>query len=104
MMIRGIKGKIDEFMISLRNQAPSLICLTEHHLMYHEVDALHIKKYNLGATFCRRKLKNGGVCIYIHEDLKFTAINLHKYCNEQDLEIATIQIKIKEVKIIIFSI
>ena len=58
--LKGIKGKIDELMISLRNQAPSLICLTEHHLMDHEIDAIHIKKYNLGAKFCRRKLKNVG--------------------------------------------
>jgi hypothetical protein len=52
--IRGIKGKIDELMIPLRNTAPSLICLPEHHLRNHETDAMHIKKYNLGATFCRR--------------------------------------------------
>jgi hypothetical protein len=51
----------------LCNQAPSLICLTKHHLMDHEVDALHIKIYNLGAKICRRKLKkNGRVCIYIY--------------------------------------
>jgi hypothetical protein len=55
--IRGIKGKTDELMIPLRNKAPSLICLTEHHLRDHEIDAIHIKKYNLGAKFCRRKLK-----------------------------------------------
>jgi hypothetical protein len=65
---------------------------------------MHIKKYNLGAAFCRRKLKNGGLCIYIREDLKFSTINLHKYCKEQDLEIAAIQIKTNEVKIMIFSI
>jgi hypothetical protein len=44
------------------------------------------------------------VYIYIREDLKLSTINLHKYCKEQDLEIAAIQIKINEVKIIIFSI
>jgi hypothetical protein len=80
--IRGIKGKIDELMIPLRNKAPSLICLNEQHLRDHEIDAICIKKYNLGALFCRRKLKNGGVCIYIREDLTCSTINLHKYCKE----------------------
>jgi hypothetical protein len=101
--IMGFKGKIDELMIPLHNKAPSLICLTEHHLKDHEINAIHVKKYNLGSTFCIIKLKNGGLCIYIREELKFYAINLHKYCKEQDLEFA-IQIKINEVKIIIFSI
>jgi exonuclease III len=58
----------------------------------------------MGAKFCRRNLKNGGVCIYIQEDLKFSVINLHKYCEEQHLEIAAIQIKINKNKLIIFSI
>jgi len=30
--IRCIKGKIDEFLMSLPAEAPHLICLTEHHL------------------------------------------------------------------------
>jgi hypothetical protein len=62
----------------------------------HEIDALHIPQYKLGAKFCRRNLKNGGVCIHIQEDLKFSTINLHKYCKEQDLEIVAMQIKINK--------
>jgi hypothetical protein len=62
--IRGIKGKIT---IPLFNEAPNLICLTEHHLTDHEIDVTHIPKYKLDAKFCRKKLKNGGVCIYIQE-------------------------------------
>ena len=47
----------------------------------HEIDAVHIPMYKLGAKFCRKKkLKNGGVCIYIQQDLKFVNINLQKYC------------------------
>jgi hypothetical protein len=44
------------------------------------------------------------ICIYIQEDLKFSTINLQKYYKKQDLEIAAIKIKIKDDKIIIFSI
>jgi hypothetical protein len=102
--IRGLKGKTEELMISLHKQLPNVICLSEHHMTDHEIDAVHIPKYKLGAKFCRKKLKNGGVCIYIQQDLKFATINLQKYCKEQDLEIAAIQISINKDKIIICSI
>ncbi|MDR2878825.1 MAG: hypothetical protein LBV03_02815 [Fusobacteriales bacterium] len=45
-----------------------------------------------------------GVCIYVHESLKFTNINLQKYCNEQDRELAAIQIKNPKEKIVIIFI
>jgi hypothetical protein len=76
-------------MIPLFNEASNLICLTEHHLTDHEIDVTHIPKYKLGAKFCRKKLKNGGG-LYIQEKLKFTTIDLQKYCKEQDFEIAVI--------------
>ena len=38
-------------------------------------------------------LKCGGVCIYIHKNMKFSNINLLKYCKEQDLEIAAVKLE-----------
>jgi exonuclease III len=102
--IRGLNDKIEELMISLHNQLPNIICLTKHHMIDYKIDALHIPQYKLGAKYCIRNLKNGGVCIYIQEDLKFSTINLHKYCKQQDLEIVDIQIKINKNKLIIFGI
>jgi hypothetical protein len=62
-----IKGKINEFMLQLLTEAPHLICLTEHHLKDYEIDVTPISNYKLGAKYCREKLKNGGVCIYIQK-------------------------------------
>jgi hypothetical protein len=53
--IRGLKEKVNELMISFLNEEPSVICLTEHHLMDCEMDASHIPKYKLGASYCRKK-------------------------------------------------
>jgi hypothetical protein len=69
-------------MLSLLTEAPHLISLTNHHLKNYEIDATAIYNYKLGAKYCRRKLKNGGVCIYIQEALKFTNISLQKHCKE----------------------
>ena len=72
---------------------PHLICLSEHHLKYNEIDFAHIPTYKLGAKYCRTSLKCGGVCIYIHKNMKFSNINLLKYCKEQDLEIAAVKLE-----------
>jgi hypothetical protein len=51
--IMGLKGKTEELMISLHKQLPNVICLSKHH----EIDAIHIPMYKLGAKFFRKKLK-----------------------------------------------
>jgi exonuclease III len=68
------------------------------------MDALYIPKHKLGAGYGRKKFKNGGVCIFLQEDLYFTTINLQKYCKEQDIEIIAIQSKLNGNKVIILSI
>jgi hypothetical protein len=61
--------------------------LTEHHVKDYEIDITPITKYKLGAKYCRKISKNGGVSIYIQEYLKFININLQNYCNEQDIKL-----------------
>jgi exonuclease III len=102
--IREIKGKINEFMLPLLTELSHLICLTEHHLSDYGIDVITIFKYKLGAKYCRKELKNGGVCIYIQEALKFTNINLQKHCKEKDTEIAAVQLKLNEKNVIIFCV
>jgi exonuclease III len=101
---RSLKGKINEFLLSLPAEVPHLICFTEHNLKDYELVNTHIPKYKLGANCCRKNLKQGGVCIYVHESLKFTNINLLKYSKEQDIEIAAIQLNIQRGKVIIICI
>ena len=91
--MQGLKNKIDELMLTIDSEMPHLICITEHHLNYTEIDVAYIPNYNLAAKYCRTSLKCGGVCIYIHKNLKYTNINLLKYCKEQDLEIVAVNLK-----------
>jgi hypothetical protein len=64
--MEGLKGKIDEFVLTLVSEMPHLVCLTEHHLNYNEIDMAQIPNYKLAAKYCRTSLKRGGVCIYIY--------------------------------------
>src|SRR5215510_8393832 len=60
--VRGISSKIDEFLTSLCYNRPQIICLTEHHLKTEEINNTNLDQYILGASFCRKKYKCGGVC------------------------------------------
>jgi DNA-binding FrmR family transcriptional regulator len=102
--IRGIKGKINELMISLLNDELSIICLSEHHLNVEEMDVTHIPKYKFGSGYGRKMFKNGDVCIFVQEDQNFTSLNLQKYCKECDIEIAAIKAELNEEKIIVLCI
>ena len=64
-----------------------IICLTEHQLRNSESARAFINCYNHGAKFCRKTLKNGRVCIFIHETSQFTTVDLNELCKEQDLEV-----------------
>jgi hypothetical protein len=88
--IWGLKGKTNELMLPLLTEAAHLICLTEHHLKNYGIDTTPISNYKLAAKYCRSKFKNGGVCIYVQEALKFTNINLQKHCKEQNIKVAAL--------------
>jgi hypothetical protein len=92
--IRGLKNKIDELMALLSDGIPHVLCFTEHHLKEFEINNTHINFYNLGASYCRKTRKLGGVGIFVLDALSCTPIDLSKYCKEQDLEACTLKFKI----------
>jgi hypothetical protein len=55
-----------------------------------------LTKYNLGAKFCKNLFKKGGVCIFIHESIQFTNINLGKFCKEKDLEVCAAKLHLSQ--------
>jgi exonuclease III len=91
--IRGLNSnKLDELSISLSVDFSHTTCLTEHHIRINDIDTILLTNYNLGANFCRNVFKNGGVCIFIHESIQFTNINLEKFCKEKDLEVCAVKL------------
>ena len=102
--IQGISKKIDEFSISLCYNRPQIICLTEHHLKAEEINNINLDPYKLGTSFCRKKQKHGGACIYVSKSLQFSAINLEKFHREKDLEICALKLNIQTKNFIIICI
>jgi len=92
--IRGLRNKIDELILHLSECIPQVLCFTEHHLKEFEINNTCIHNYNLGAYYCRKTQKYGGVGIFVHDTLSCTPTDLTKYCNEQDLEACALKFKI----------
>jgi hypothetical protein len=72
--ICGLKGKINEIISTLHPRSPHLLCLSEHHLEYSDLCHTHIEHYNLGAEYCRKSIKQGGVCIFIHDSINYVCM------------------------------
>ena len=79
--IRGLKSKLDELSNFLFPDYPNIMCLTKHHLKDYEIDNLPTDQFKLGSKFSRHEFKNGGVCVFVHEDLDFFSIS-HILINE----------------------
>jgi hypothetical protein len=68
------------------------------------VDHTYIEHYNLGAEYCRKALSRGGVCIFVHEKLKFSNVNLNEFCKEEALEVYAVKLQFSFGNICILSI
>jgi len=101
---RGLSRKIDEFLISLLPNSPQILCLTEHHLRNEEIANVNVDQYTLGTQFCRQTYKQGGVCIYVSNDIQFSTINLEQHDREKDLEICALKMRILSYSFIIICI
>jgi hypothetical protein len=53
---------------------------------------LHIKNYTLGAYYCRKTRHKDGVCILIHNSIKFTTLSIKNYHLDQEFEVCAIHI------------
>jgi exonuclease III len=102
--IRGIKNKVEEFLISIRDIEPQIICLSEHHLKIDEIDNVNFNQYRIGNSFCRQTFNCGGVCILIRENLQFDTINLDQFNKEKDLESCAIKFQFMSKNFIIICI
>ena len=90
--ICNLSKKKEELLNSLIGHYPHIICLTEHHLYDEELESMSLNNYTLGAKFCRKTYKCGGVSIFIKDNLHFSNINIEQYSKEKDIEICALKI------------
>jgi hypothetical protein len=78
--------------MSITSRLASFIMSFRMHLSQSEADLTNIENYTLGAKYCRKKLQRGGVSIFIQSHFQFTALNLDKYCVDQDIEVCALKL------------
>ena len=91
--ICGLKGKTDELLSSMSPDFPHNLFFSEHHLKKPQLDQINVDGYRLGTAFCRQVVKRGGVCIFVKRNLKYSNIDLDKYCKDQDIEVCVLKLK-----------
>jgi hypothetical protein len=64
----------------------------EHHLKKAQLLGIGIDNYKLGGSYCRRNSKKGGVCIYVHENITSSQVDIKNYCIEYDMEACVVKV------------
>jgi len=83
--IRGVRCKTNELISHLQQISPLILCLTEHHVHWEELQQIFMYEYKLAAYFCRMLYAKGGVCMYVHKSLEVESVDIGNYCKEKDL-------------------
>jgi hypothetical protein len=102
--VRGLGKKIDELVINWGKDAPHILCMSEHHLTTEAILSLNIDSYKLGAYYCRKITKSGGVCIYVSKSYQYINLDLDNYCSEQDIEVCAIRLEKNSFNLCILTI
>jgi hypothetical protein len=69
------------------------LCFSEHHLKQFELRQINLDDYKLGATYRRKLIEKGGVCIFVHKNLNYLNTNLSKHCKDQDIEVCGLMLE-----------
>jgi len=83
---------------------PHVLCLSEHHLKYLQLEKVHIENYNLGANYCRQLREEGGVAILVHNSPGFSNIDIAQHCKEQDIETCALKLSFGTLNICALSL
>jgi hypothetical protein len=102
--IRGLRGKELELLSQLYPTLPHVLCFSEHHMNYLQLQQTFLESYNLGDGYCRSLYAKGGVFILVQEKLKFARTDLTKFCKDKDIEVCAVKICLNSRRICIIAI
>jgi exonuclease III len=96
--------KVNELICFLNHDLPPFISISEHHLNNCERDYIHLPNYKLGAKYCRKSSPKGGVCIFIHNNIKFHVINLDSFCRDKHTEVGAIKLQLNNINTYVLTV
>jgi hypothetical protein len=84
--ICGLINKTNEIYAQLHPDFPEILCFTEHHLKYSQIENVTIANHKLGTSYFRISIIKGCVCIYVHYTLDFEVVNIRELCINKAIE------------------
>jgi len=63
-----------------------------------------IENYTLGAYYCLKSKHSDGVCMFVHNSIKFTSLNIDNYYLDQDFKVCAIRLNSVYDKLCILAI
>jgi hypothetical protein len=95
---------MSELLFHLNHAPPHILCITKHHLRDEELASLHAENNVLRSCYCRKSKHKGGVCIFVHNSLKCSFLDVDDYCIDQDFEVCAVHPKSVHDKLCILAI
>lgn len=102
--IQGILSKFEFLEIFIELEKPEIICLSEHFLRDFEMNNFLIPDFKLAASYCRKRFKNGGCCIFVRQWIKCDIMDINEFCSDKHSEICGIKLKSLDEEILIFTV
>ncbi|XP_050508895.1 uncharacterized protein LOC114333711 [Diabrotica virgifera virgifera] len=91
--LQCISNKVDMINAFLADKKfYDVICFSEHWQTEENLKLINISGFSLANFFCRVEKKQGGVAIYVKENLMYSSLNLNEYNVEQTSEFCAIYI------------
>jgi exonuclease III len=93
--IRSLWGKCGELEILLETEVTKVevLCLTEHWLNYHKLQAININHFTLASAFCRGNSDHGGLCILVKKGVTTKELKFVKEIGEgKSFELSAIEL------------
>ena len=83
---------------------PQILCFTEHHAHWEELQQIFMNDYKRATYFCRTSYAKGDVCIYVHKSLKIESEDIENYFKEKDLEACATKLTLNSTHICVITI
>jgi hypothetical protein len=94
---------MNELLCHLSYDPTHILRITEH-LHHEELASYHVESYLLVSSYCRKLKNKGGVCIFVRNSIKFTALDIDNHCLDQDFEACTVHLNSKHGTLCILAI
>jgi hypothetical protein len=89
--VRGLRKKACDLLSHFHPDFPHVLCLTEHHLKYPQLNNVPIKNYNLRTYYYRQLHEEGAVAIFVLNSLCVSNIDIVKHCDGQYIKICALK-------------